>query len=96
MARKHTPPSLSLALATPRDQCAVKPVSKHFRCRVGRKTVVMRSSIEKVATTMVENTPDHDELQGEGVQAALSLKHRHLLCLGQQGILLSIMESSLS
>ena len=45
---------------------------------------------------MAQNTPDRDELQAEGVQAALSLKHKYLLCLGQQGILLSIMESSLS
>ena len=56
----------------------------------------MRSSIEKVATTMVQNTPDHDELQADGVQAALSQKHGHSPRLGQQGILLSIMESSLS
>ena len=96
MVRKHTPPSLSLALATPRDQCAVEPVSKHFRCRVGRKTIVMRSSIEKGATTMVQNMPDRDELQAAGVQAELSQKHGYLPCLGQQGMLLSIMESSLS
>ena len=45
---------------------------------------------------MAQNMPDRDELQAEGVQAALSQKHRYLPCLGQQGILLSIMESSLS